>query len=426
MTMKKYQGHIVDVVRREVYDGEITVAEADGSYTVTAILVDAAGKTYKYSYVGALAMSSDFRAGGSEVNWKNTNATHFTTKANSWAASFYMPRKNAADMGEPAYASFSFYGPAGEVDLNEIPVGTYTFGAEEKDADLKYTNGTVKANPGLLSNVSISLYTAAGSLKYTTVEAESTILTIAKNADGTKNFKYSATVKPYHYDESYNTVYEDPVQVSIDIDVPLGKATDTYNHPYDDKDDVFTELTGPAGTVYVGYWFSKYIGQENNDRKEAIAGTDCNIFSFGSNSYFNNAWSMMIAVVAEAGWTYEKNFSGRYCNTPVPDGTYTFGTEAKIGALIPLRYSSSSRCYVTNTYTGTTYYPVGGSVVLSNGTISVDLTCKATEASLVGRPKSPATIHLTGGAPFTCYYLQDWSALTRVQNLNITSPVPLN
>jgi len=423
---KYYTGLVQEGRNVPIYDGEITVAEADGSYTVTAILVDAAGKTYKYSYVGALAMSSDFRAGGSEVNWKNTNATHYTTKANSWAASFYMPRKNAADMGEPAYASFSFYGPAGEVDLNEIPVGTYTFGAEEKDADLKYSNGTVKANPGLLSNVSISLYTAAGSLKSTTVEAESTILTIAKNEDGTKNFKYSATVKPYHYDESYNTVYEDPVQVSIDIDVPLGKATDTYNHPYDDKDDVFTELTGPAGTVYVGYWFSKYIGQENNDRKEAIAGTDCNIFSFGSNSYFNNAWSMMIAVVAEAGWTYEKNFSGRYCNTPVPDGTYTFGTEAKIGALIPLRYSSSSRCYVTNTYTGTTYYPVGGSVVLSNGTISVDLTCKATEASLVGRPLSPATIHLTGGAPFTCYYLQDWSALTRVKNLNITSPVPLN
>ena len=135
---------------------------------------------------------------------------------------------------------------------------------------------------------------------------------------------------------------------------------------------------------------------------------------------------MMISVIAEAGWVFEKNFASRYCNTPVPDGTYTFGTEAKIGALIPLRYSSSSRCYVTNTYTGTTYYPVSGSVVLSNGTITVDLTCKATEASLAGRPNSPATVHLTGGAPFTCYYLQDWSALTRVKNLNITSPVPLN
>ena len=134
---------------------------------------------------------------------------------------------------------------------------------------------------------------------------------------------------------------------------------------------------------------------------------------------------MMVSVIADAGWTFEKNFASRYCSTPIPDGTYTFSTEAKIGALIPLRYSSSSRCYVTNTYTGTTYYPVAGSVTLDNGTITVDLTCKATEAGLAGRPNSPASIHLTGGTAFTCYYLQDWSAINRVKNFSINSPVPV-
>ena len=233
-------------------------------------------------------------------------------------------------------------------------------------------------------------------------------------------------MKAYSYDDNWNKVYGDPVPVNIDIDVPLTRATDTQNHPSDDKDDEFTSLDGAAGTQYVGYWFSKYIGSENDAPKPAIPDTDCNIFSFGSNSYFNNTWSMMIAVIAEAGWTFEKNFSNRFCNTPVPDGTYTFGTEAKIGALIPLRYSTSSRCYVTNTYTGTTYYPVAGSVVLKNGTITVDLTCKATETALAGRPNSPASIHLTGGADFTCYYLQDWSALNRVKNLSINSPVPID
>jgi hypothetical protein len=193
---------------------------------------------------------------------------------------------------------------------------------------------------------------------------------------------------------------------------------------------VFTTLEGPAGTQYVGYWYSKYIGandpkQKPEDRKEAIPGTECNIFSFGSNSYFNNCWSMMIAVIADANWTFETNFANRYCNTPIQNGTYTFGTTAQIGALIPMKYSTSSRCYVTNTYTGTTYYPVGGSVTLNNGTITVDLTCKATEAALAGRPKSPATIHLTGGTDFTCYYLQDYSAVNRVKNLSINSPVPL-
>ena len=429
---EKYYTNIVTDKREVlVYDGTVTVAEENGAYTITAILIDAAGEQHSYSYAGQLDMTTDFCGGGGEVNWKNTYDTYFTTKANGWSVYFYTPRMNPDVKTEVAYASFSFYSAAGEVDLNDLPAGTYTFGTVETDPDLKYKNGIAKADAGLLSNVSISLYTQAGTLKSTEVTAESTVLTVTKNEDGTKNFKYAATVKPYTYDPvTYNPVYEDPVQVNIDIDVPLDKATDEQTHPYDDKDDVFTTLEGPAGSQYVGYWYSKFIGANDpktnpEDRKEAIPGTECNIFSFGSNSYFNNCWSMMIAVIADANWTFEKNFANRYCNTPIQNGTYTFGTTAQIGALIPMKYSSSSRCYVTNTYTGTTYYPVGGSVILNNGTITVDLTCKATEASLVGRPKSPATIHLTGGTDFTCYYLQDYSAVTRVKNLSINSPVPL-
>lgn len=418
---KYYTGIVIDKREVLVYDGTVTVAEENGEYTITAILVDAVGEAHRYSYVGTLEMTTDFYGGGGEVNWKNTFDTYFTTKANGWYVYFYLPRMNPEVKTEVAQASFSFYSAAGEVDLNDLPAGTYTFGTEETDPDLKYKNGIVKADAGLLSSVSIKLYKEDGSLKDTEVTAESTVLTITKNEDGTKNFKYSATVKPTD---------EDPVQVNIDIDVPLDKATDEQTHPADDKDDVFTTLEGPAGTQYVGYWYSKFIGanapQTNpEDRKEAIPGTECNIFSFGSNSYFNNCWSMMITVIADANWTFEKNFANRYCNTPIQNGTYTFGTTAQIGALVPMMYSTSSRCYVTNTYTGTTYYPVGGSVILNNGTITVDLTCKATEASLQGRPKSPATIHLTGGTDFTCYYLQDYSAVNRVKNLSINSPVPL-
>ena len=429
---EKYYTHIVTDEREVlVYDGTVTVAEENGAYTITAILIDAAGEQHSYSYAGTLEMTTDFCGGGGEVNWKNTFDTYFTTKANGWSVYFYTPRMNPDVQTEVAYASFSFYSAAGEVDLNDLPAGTYTFGTAETDPDLKYKNGIVKADAGLLSNVSISLYTKAGTLKSTEVTAESTVLTITKNEDGTKNFQYAATVKPYTNDPvTYDPVYEDPVQVNIDIDVPLDKATDEQTHPYDDKDDVFTTLEGPAGTQYVGYWYSKYIGANDpktapEDRKEAIPGTECNVFSFGSNSYFNNCWSMMIAVIANADWSFEKNFANRFCSTPIQDGTYTFGETAQIGAMIPLLYGANSRCYVTNTYTGTTYYPVSGSVTLNNGTITVDLTCKATEAALAGRPKSPATIHLTGGTDFTCYYLQDYSAVNRVKNLSISSPVPL-
>ena len=428
---KYYTGLVADGRDVLIYDGEITVGEDNGNYTVTAVLVDAAGQQHNYSYVGPLTLTGDFRGGQSEVNWKNTYDTHFTTKANGWSVYFYLPRKNPATKTEVAYASFSFYGAAGDVDLNDLPAGTYTFGAAEADAELKYSNGKTKANPGLLSYVSISVYNDAGSLKYTDVTTESTVLTISNNTDGTKNFKYSATVTPYTYDDSYNKVSEDPVQVSIDIDVPLGKATDTQTHPYDDKDDEFIGLEGPAGTVYIGYWYSKYIGsykdEEDKDQpKEAIPDTDCNIFSIGSNSQFNGAWSMFVSIVADAGWVFEKNYANRYCSNPVPDGTYTFGTEAKIGALLPLNVNKTSRCYVNNTYTGTYYYPVSGSIILQNGKITVDLTCKAKETDLQGRPNSPASVHFTGTCDFVCSYIQDWSTLTRVKTLNINSPVPLD
>jgi len=411
-----------------IFDGEIVVEEADGQYTVTAILVDAGGYQHSYSYVGALALTNDFRGGNAEVNWKNTYNTHFTTKANEWFVSFYLPRKNPADMTEVAYASFSFYSAAGEVNLEDLPEGTYSFAVPESDADLKYKSGVAKANPGVLSSASILFYDAVGGTKNTEVTKESTVLTISKNADGTKNFKYNATVKAYSYDENWNVVYDNPVDVSIDVDVPLTKATDTQNHPYDDKDDEFLTLEGAAGQQYVGYWYGKNIGTVDDDGvtpKEAIPGTKCNIFSIGSNSYFNGVWSMFISIVADENWMFEKNFSNRFCNTPVPDGTYTFGTEAQIGALLPLKLSSANRCYVQNTYTGTTYYPVSGTVVLKSGTITVDLVCKATEASLVGRPDSPESIHVTGGTPFTCYYIQDYSGISRVKNLKIESPVPV-
>lgn len=417
-----------------IFDGEIVVEEAEGNYTVTAILVDATGAQHSYSYVGAIPVSSDFRAGQSTVNWKNTYFTHYTTKANSWYVEFYMPRKNPADVAEPAFASFAFYSAAGEVNLEDVPDGTYTFGTEAVDPELKYSKGITKADPGLLSNVSVALYNAAGGLQYTEVQTESTVLTIAKNEDGTKNFKYAATVKPYSYDANYQKVYGDPVPVTIDIDVPLTKATDNQDHPCDDKDDQFTKLSGPAGTVYVGFWWGGNIGsyKDENDveqPKPAIPGTDCDIFSIGSNSYFNGVWSMQISIVAKGGYVYVKDYAGRFCSTPAPDGTYTFGTEAQIGALLPLRNGTKvtgQRTYITNTYTGTTYYPVAGTVVLKGGTITVDLTCKAIETALAGKPNSPASIHVTGTTPFSCSYLQDYSALSRVKNLNIASPVPLD
>ena len=85
---KYYTGLAVDGRELLIYDGEIVVEEADGNYTITAILVDAAGIQHNYSYQGAIAFTNDFRGGHATVNWKNTYSTHFTTKANGWYVEF--------------------------------------------------------------------------------------------------------------------------------------------------------------------------------------------------------------------------------------------------------------------------------------------------------------------------------------------------
>ena len=426
-TEKYYTGLVSGEREVAIYDGAITVEEEDGVYTITAILVDAVGELHNYSYVGAIEVDEEYFVGSrGEVNWKNTYDTYFTTKANGWEVNFYLPR----GCSEVAYVSFSIFSEAGEVDLNSFPVGTYSYSEAADEASLTYKNGKKSVAPGTLTSATVSLL-VDGVYKYTNVDPTSTTLIVSKNDDGSYNFKYSATVAPYYYDDNYNLVNEDPVQVSVDIDAVLDKASDTQNHPADDEENVVvTSLDGAAGTQYIGYWYGSNIGseivEEVEQLKPAIAGTPCNVFTIGSNSYFNNTWSGSFSIISVADWSFVRNFSNRYCSNEVPAGTYTFSSTAQIGALIPLRYGAASRCSFTNNYTGTAYYPVAGSITLSGGKITLDLTCKATEASLEGRPNSPATITVKGTTPFTCYYLQDWSALTRVKQFSINSPVPLD
>ena len=92
-TIRSRSSIVTDKREVLVYDGTVTVAEENGAYTITAILIDAAGEQHSYSYAGTLEMTTDFCGGGGEVNWKNTFDTYFTTKANGWSVYFYLPRR---------------------------------------------------------------------------------------------------------------------------------------------------------------------------------------------------------------------------------------------------------------------------------------------------------------------------------------------
>ena len=410
-----------------VVDGQIGVVATDEGYAITAALIDAVGNQYNYSYEGAISIENEFFGNMADPSWKNTYDTYFTTKANGWSIYFYLPYTGGdRDLN---YVSFTFYTAAGEVNLNEFPVGTFTYGEASEDADIAYKNGKILANPGLMTYVYTSFYNDSRSVNVT----DGGTLTISKNDDGTYNFVWNGKVQAYSWNDDYSEqIFGEEEAVSIDIDVAVGKSADNTVHPTPDGDAVFETLEGPAGEMYVGYWYGSHIGStkvEDTETMNPAVTTEegievpCNVFSIGSNSYFNGAWSGFFSVVSDAAWTYEKNFNNRFCNTPVNNGTYTFGEVAKIGALIPLKAGNASRCYVQNTYTGTTYYPVAGSITISTGKISVDLTCKATEAGLVGRADSPETVKFTGSTGWNCQYHQDWSAINRVRTLSILSPV---
>ena len=410
-----------------VVDGQIGVVATDEGYAITAALIDAVGNQYNYSYEGAISIENEFFGNMADPSWKNTYDTYFTTKANGWSIYFYLPYTGGdRDLN---YVSFTFYTAAGEVNLNEFPVGTFTYGEASEDADIAYKNGKTLANPGLMTYVYTSFYNDSRSVNVT----DGGTLTISKNDDGTYNFVWNGKVQAYSWNDDYSEqIFGEEEAVSVDIDVAVGSAADNTVHPTPDGDAVFETLEGPAGEMYVGYWYGSHIGstkvEDTETMNPAVTTAEgievpCNVFSIGSNSYFNGAWSGFFSVVSDADWTYEKNFSNRFCNTPVNNGTYTFGEVAKIGALIPLKAGNASRCYVQNTYTGTTYYPISGSITISTGKISVDLTCKATEAGLVGRADSPETVKFTGSTGWNCQYHQDWSAINRVRTLSILSPV---
>lgn len=410
-----------------VVDGQIGVVATDEGYAITAALIDAVGNQYNYSYEGAISIENEFFGNMADPSWKNTYDTYFTTKANGWSIYFYLPYTGGdRDLN---YVSFTFYTAAGEVNLDEFPVGTFTYGEASEDADIAYKNGKTLANPGLMTYVYTSFYNDSRSVNVT----DGGTLTISKNDDGTYNFVWNGKVQAYSWNDDYSEqILGEEEAVSIDIDVAVGKSADNTSHPTPDGDAVFETLEGPAGELYVGYWYGSHIGStkvEDTETMNPAVTTEegievpCNVFSIGSNSYFNGAWSGFFSVVSDAAWTYVKNFNNRFCNTPVNNGTYTFGEVAKIGALIPLKAGNASRCYIQNTYTGTTYYPVSGSITISTGKISVDLTCKATSAGLVGRADSPETVKFTGSTGWNCQYHQDWSAINRVRTLSILSPV---
>lgn len=387
-----------------VIDGEVVVEETDGAYVITAALVDEAGNQYSYSYEGAITFEKDLFSGNSSLAWDGIYDTYYTTKNNRWSLQVYVPRDVAKENGL-LYFSIRFFTSPGDVDLTKVPVGTYTFVTEKKDAEQlnasgkPYSNGASLASVGDISYVYVNNYDTSD--YYEGKDGDKVV--VSENEDGT----YHASV----------TFDGDVTEVDFSID----EASDESRQPVPDGDCEFVSLEGPGGTDYMGYWLGNSIGSlyapevgvavplKDNENNEI----PINFFSIGSNSDFNGAYNCMFTIIASPNWYFVANYANRFCNHEVPAATYTYSDTPEMNTLVPGRNGNASRCYLTNKYTGSTYYPVSGSITISSGKISLDLTAKTLSGN---------EAHFTGGTAFTCSYLQNWAAASRWKTQWIGSP----
>ena len=389
----------------EVADGEITIAVDGENVTITAALVDNIDNTHSYSYEGAFeSVKDDFEIlvmpGIYGPTYGTTVDTYYTTKANRYNLTIWPTA--APEDGIPAlsYVNFTIYGPAG--DGTTLPEGTFTYVASiADDENVTYNNGKKIAQPGTFTDWSGNDIPQNPSRIKEGTEAT---LEIVKNSDGTYKIKFSATLEAYHYvldeegnytyDENWNTIIEvdQTYEYVIEDDSVVVPELKPNGAPNPDVDAVLTMSTIPS---YSSLYFGPALGEGRN------------IFVVQFN-YLNQYYSVnAVVTIPESDWVFEENMGRKnYCNTPLPDATYTFmsaedyskcmeeGDETESSAydykLIPGKYNNASYCSVANSWTGTTGSITGGSFSIAGGIVTFDLDVTLPSGDKVKITGSPA------------------------------------
>lgn len=380
-----------------VEDGEITIAKEGNTYTITAVLVDNHENQHRYSYIGEIATVEDKTFGGhlNELFFKGQYNTYFTTKANEWNITMLISKAPASGALNINYVSLTLFGATGENDGKTLPTGTFNFAAEEKSTTLTYNNGITMYNTG---DMYLTAYTDDGDKSWNAKTGS--MVTITKNSDGTYKYEYDLVLEniKYVYDDG-GTLLEtittpgtykatvDNVPVYVDVD------TSTYMKPMPDGNIVAASIMSSNA---VGLYFGDY-------EKLTAAGLtwveNTSLVVLGLSN-INTNYTAYLALNAE-NWIFTKNFSSRYCNTPLPLTTYTFSNAAAASALLPIKNNGNPYCYVTNGYTGTKMKVTGGSVTLSSTSITYNLELTAPDNT---------QYTMTGSHAYNFYYARDLSS----------------
>ena len=354
-------------------------------------MVDESGLSYSFSYSGDLTNLSSFDEDKSftanvEATFGGAYTTYFTSGAYAWNLTFFVSSKAPECDVFFRYFNVTFYTDS-NVSKTELPTGTFTWAQPENDTNLSYPQGTMLAQPGMMTACDgndngdwttdrLSLYSKEGST-----------MTISKNADGTYKFVFALKIQYYDWSEGY---YGEVYDWNAEFDnIEVGDVPQTASDPAPDADAEFNSI---MNTLFSGH----YLG-------DAWSTGGCAFMI--QFPYVNSVYTIQLVINQDDAYTFEKNFSGRFCNTPFADGVYTYSNtkpEAGKKTLVHALYGTKNTpyCYIQNSYTGSKYVISGGSVKFDNGQIIYDL-----EATI-----GENTYKFTGSHGATLQYLQDKSS----------------
>ena len=354
-----------------VADGEISVAKEGNTYTILASLMDSRENVLRYSFVGEIPTIDDKSLGGYfySINSEGQYDTYFTSKANMWSLTLLVskPLSTDAKAFPAAYIDFDIYGDSS----TELPTGTFTFMTGKQDSEIPYANGNWNYKTGdATSGYVYDEYDDEGNNRSCDVKDGSTI-TISKNADGTYKFEFDMDLTHDVLDDNWEVVateeytYEGVVD-NVEVRSEIGKSK---LDPAPDGDIVAVS----AGSMSGLYWGDKAVfGALDPAPSFTVPDNSLLTASFTGMSVLNSMHSLNVTLYAP--WVWETNFANRYCNTPIPDGTYTFSYTPAENAIVPVLYGANNAYTIfTNGYTGTKCMIVGGSMTFADGNITFDL-----------------------------------------------------
>lgn len=411
---KYYTTIIEDDAEILVTDGIVNIAESNGNLEVSAQLMDAKENVRTYSFSGqAVDVTTDNIGAVASASYYGDYDTHFGSKQKKYSISLYPSA--AVKEGDPSFfnVGFNIYADP-SFDGTTIPTGKYNLVGSDAAtiADLPYLNGlySYPAN----SSVFASCYSDYQLVydedweewtgEYKNYDQTGGTVEITKGSvEGTYNFDVNITAKEYWYDENWEQVYGDEVSLSYKFENVNVTLEDNHQEPVEDVDQEFTYAFPQS--LYSGRWYGD--GYENGG----------NVFMTGWSSGVNGVFSVQLIVETALPYVYEKNYANRFCNTPIPAGTYEWAADSPSDAEGKAKncicnVKAANYKTITNSYTGTKAYISGGSITFADDAVTFNVTATTADGK---------ELHYTGTMPSGCSYHQDYSTKAKtILDWNVT------